>query len=213
MHELCTQTFACRAKRCAKSHCRLCLMILAATVPRLRFCALQSVLTGSAAPSTASPLIRPRGSLLLTRQLSAHRIVMNSGTEDSSQDTWKREAPYAPAAADFNVKYTARCMCGAVQYVADSEPVAAKYCHCTSCQRLHGRHAELRCCKGTPFSMGLLSLCLPLQGHHSSGLPCFTRRLCDLPREWTASCSTTVTQRSQSASYHAKLHAPNAIHQ
>ncbi len=53
---------------------------------------------------------------------------------------WKQEVPYKLTETDkhFNIKYTASCMCGAVQYAADSDPVSAKYCHCTDCQRLHG---------------------------------------------------------------------------
>lgn len=53
---------------------------------------------------------------------------------------WDQKAPYLPASAgeDFNILYTASCMCGEVQYAVDSDPVAAKYCHCTSCQTLHG---------------------------------------------------------------------------
>lgn len=53
---------------------------------------------------------------------------------------WQQEVPYKLVENDtaFKVKYTASCMCGEVQYAADSDPVSAKYCHCTDCQHLHG---------------------------------------------------------------------------
>lgn len=33
---------------------------------------------------------------------------------------------------------TGRCLCGAVTYEADGEPVVVAHCHCTDCQRLSG---------------------------------------------------------------------------
>ena len=33
---------------------------------------------------------------------------------------------------------TGRCLCGAVAYTADAEPVAQAVCHCTDCQRQTG---------------------------------------------------------------------------
>jgi hypothetical protein len=38
----------------------------------------------------------------------------------------------------FVVKYRAGCYCNAVQYEVCADPVDAKICHCTACQRLHG---------------------------------------------------------------------------
>nr|WP_321399146.1 GFA family protein [uncultured Desulfobacter sp.] len=38
----------------------------------------------------------------------------------------------------FIPKYTASCFCGAVRYEVSADPVDAKICHCTTCQRLHG---------------------------------------------------------------------------
>jgi len=46
---------------------------------------------------------------------------------------------YASSAdANFRVKYRARCYCNAVQYEVCADPVDAKICHCTACQKLHG---------------------------------------------------------------------------
>ena len=51
---------------------------------------------------------------------------------------WKQDDPYKLADKDFEIKYTASCMCGEVEYAVNTDPVSAKYCHCTDCQRLHG---------------------------------------------------------------------------
>ncbi|KAL3149422.1 hypothetical protein ABBQ32_002216 [Trebouxia sp. C0010 RCD-2024] len=55
-------------------------------------------------------------------------------------EAWKQKTPYlAPTANEnFDAQYAASCLCGEVQYAVDSDPVAAKFCHCTSCQILHG---------------------------------------------------------------------------
>ena len=38
----------------------------------------------------------------------------------------------------FIAKYRAHCHCGAVRYEVRADPVDAKICHCSDCQRLHG---------------------------------------------------------------------------
>ena len=49
------------------------------------------------------------------------------------------EKLFAPSAHDeFEARYEARCHCGTVRYQVSAEPVDAKICHCTMCQRLHG---------------------------------------------------------------------------
>jgi len=40
--------------------------------------------------------------------------------------------------AGFEARYRARCKCGAVRYEVGADPVNAKICHCTVCQRRHG---------------------------------------------------------------------------
>ena len=61
--------------------------------------------------------------------------------EAAKSDSWKQEVPYKLASGDtaFDRKYTASCFCGEVQYAVDADPVSAKFCHCTDCQRLHGQ--------------------------------------------------------------------------
>jgi hypothetical protein len=40
--------------------------------------------------------------------------------------------------ARFSAKYRAGCHCKAVRYAVSADPVDAKICHCTTCQKLHG---------------------------------------------------------------------------
>lgn len=56
------------------------------------------------------------------------------------EDQWKERPPYKIHDKDkFDVKWKGKCHCGAVQYELSLEkPLASKYCHCTTCQRLHG---------------------------------------------------------------------------
>ena len=63
-----------------------------------------------------------------------------------------------PGDAEFDVNYEARCHCGTVRYQASSDPVDAKICHCTMCQKLHGAPMQwaaifhkhhIRFCAGT----------------------------------------------------------------
>ena len=74
------------------------------------------------------------------RRLSTPLKAMLSPVQQQAITTWQQSAPYVSPSQDkeFVAKYTASCMCGDVQYAVDCDPVAAKYCHCTSCQRLHG---------------------------------------------------------------------------
>ena len=64
----------------------------------------------------------------------------NTACSVQTAEAWKQKAPYlSPSAGEvFDIQYTASCMCGEVQYAVNSDPVASKYCHCTSCQTLHG---------------------------------------------------------------------------
>ncbi|KAI9787312.1 MAG: hypothetical protein M1816_007660 [Peltula sp. TS41687] len=57
------------------------------------------------------------------------------------EDDWKTRAPYAihKSGDEFHARYEASCHCGRVNYQLSREkPLAAKYCHCTTCQTLHG---------------------------------------------------------------------------
>lgn len=76
------------------------------------------------------------------RQLAARSTTMTANTGQTAE-AWKHQAPYLHPKdeEDFKVQHKANCMCGEIQYVVDSDPVAAKFCHCTSCQILHGMSA------------------------------------------------------------------------
>jgi hypothetical protein len=62
-------------------------------------------------------------------------------TTDREEDQWKHREPYKVHEndADFKAVWNAGCHCGKVKYQLSREkPLSAKYCHCTTCQRLHG---------------------------------------------------------------------------
>ena len=70
----------------------------------------------------------------------AHQYQAGS-TTDREEDQWKHREPYKvhEKREDFDVKWEGSCHCGKVTYQLSREkPLAAKYCHCTTCQRLHG---------------------------------------------------------------------------
>lgn len=111
-------------------------------------------------PATSAicrPAIHPASSvrniLGYSRQLSnmakkeeAHQHQAGSST-DRDIDQWKHREPYRvhENTDDFDVKWEGQCHCGKVQYqLSRDKPLSAKYCHCTTCQRLHG----VSCCRG-----------------------------------------------------------------
>lgn len=81
-----------------------------------------------------------------------------SSTTHRQEDEWKHRAPYRihksfspkmdgnkeeseneEKEEDFPVKWRGQCHCGRVKYQLRRErPLSSKYCHCTTCQRLHG---------------------------------------------------------------------------
>lgn len=72
---------------------------------------------------------------------AGHQFQAGTGT-DRPEDQWKFRAPYRIQEKnpdDFPVKWKGRCHCGKVQYeLSRDKPLASKYCHCTTCQRMHG---------------------------------------------------------------------------
>ena len=71
-------------------------------------------------------------------------------TTHREEDQWKFKAPYKihDDAKGFDTKWKGKCHCGKVHYeLSRDKPLASKYCHCTTCQRLHGVCYPLR-----PFS-------------------------------------------------------------
>ncbi|KIK57693.1 hypothetical protein GYMLUDRAFT_172107 [Collybiopsis luxurians FD-317 M1] len=71
---------------------------------------------------------------------SAHQYQAGDST-DRPEDQWKYREPYRIHESNetFPVKWRGGCHCGKVKYQLSREkPLASKYCHCTTCQRLHG---------------------------------------------------------------------------
>ena len=51
---------------------------------------------------------------------------------------WQKLPPYGGDSADFKVKYSAQCFCKRVRFDVSVDPMTAKLCDCSVCQRLHG---------------------------------------------------------------------------
>lgn len=76
-------------------------------------------------------------------QDEAHQHQAGSTTH-RTEDEWKHRAPYRIHSSKddgepFEARWQGGCHCGRVRYELSRErPLASKYCHCTTCQRLHG---------------------------------------------------------------------------
>ncbi|KAI4176516.1 MAG: hypothetical protein LQ346_007879 [Caloplaca aetnensis] len=75
---------------------------------------------------------------------STYRGNGDNGDEGSTEgelNEWKHRAPYRVHHKNehFNARYEGSCHCGKVTYQLSREkPLDAKYCHCTTCQKIHG---------------------------------------------------------------------------
>lgn len=68
------------------------------------------------------------------------------GQSGAKSEQWKFEAPYRihESSETFDVKYTASCHCGKVQYQLKREaPLDSKFCHCVDCQVQHGMYSSM----------------------------------------------------------------------
>lgn len=65
----------------------------------------------------------------------------DAGDTEGELNAWKHRAPYrVHENPDFHVRYEASCHCGKIKYQLSREkPLDSKYCHCHTCQKLHGR--------------------------------------------------------------------------
>jgi hypothetical protein len=80
-----------------------------------------------------------------TEKQQAKSSGHKSDDVDGEQNEWKFRAPYKVHSNDENFKalYEASCHCGRVKYQLSREkPLDAKFCHCGTCQVLHG---EITC--------------------------------------------------------------------
>lgn len=46
--------------------------------------------------------------------------------------------PYSDIPSDFKKSYSASCFCGTTQWELQGDALSSMYCHCETCQRLHG---------------------------------------------------------------------------
>lgn len=93
---------------------------------------------------TASPILRKmtqdKDGNKRSEGNEPHQYQAGSTTH-REEDQWKKAPPYRihEKNDNFDVKWKGKCHCGAVQYELSREkPLDSKYCHCTTCQRLHG---------------------------------------------------------------------------
>lgn len=105
-------------------------------------------------PLLKSTTVLPRARLLATHltrpqitKFSTTSIKMDKdqsrGESTTGISEWKQRPPYSvhdQKIDNFDVKYTANCHCGKVEYqLSRREPLDSKLCHCTTCQTQHGR--------------------------------------------------------------------------
>lgn len=65
----------------------------------------------------------------------------DDGALEGEHNQWKFRAPYRIHADDsnFHARYQGSCHCGRIHYQLSREkPLDAKYCHCRTCQKIHG---------------------------------------------------------------------------
>lgn len=87
--------------------------------------------------STTPPKMSPSNSEKQTAKDNGH----SSSDVEGKNNEWKFRAPYKVHEndPDFKALYEGGCHCGRVKYQLSREkPLDAKYCHCGTCQVLHG---------------------------------------------------------------------------
>ena len=70
------------------------------------------------------------------------------GDTEGELNKWKHRAPYKVHDNDpnFHVRYEASCHCGKIKYQLSREkPLDSKFCHCQTCQKLHGKFTHGFC--------------------------------------------------------------------
>lgn len=76
-----------------------------------------------------------------TEKSQAKSAGHKSEDVEGENNEWKFRAPYKVHSDEegFNALYEGSCHCGRVKYELSREkPLAVKYCHCSTCQVLHG---------------------------------------------------------------------------
>jgi len=144
---------------------------------------------------------------------STYRANGDNGDEGNTEgelNQWKHRAPYKVHDNDpnFHARYTGSCHCGKVTYQLSREkPLDSKYCHCTTCQKIHG---TLLPYPSSPCSKTHTNAAV--QEHPSSGPPSSTKKISISPMEFTTSAGTRVPRKLPCINCPAKLAAHIAVH-
>jgi hypothetical protein len=94
-------------------------------------------------PSRARPISTSTTNKMPSSTSASGDTISNSKQQSASgaNHDWKHNPPYRihDNGDNFPVKHEASCHCGRVKYrLRREKPLAAKYCHCTTCQTIHG---------------------------------------------------------------------------
>lgn len=149
----------------------------------------------------------------------AHQYQAGDSTH-REEDQWKFKAPYKihDDGNGFEAKWKGKCHCGKVQYELSREkPLASKYCHCTTCQRLHGVGSSTRLPAAVPGGgscngrgNGRHKLTAATTSPPSNGPPSSTRKTSTSPRASTTSDGTTPPPSRRRTTCLARCTAPTA---
>lgn len=134
----------------------------------------------------------------------AHQF-QSGATTHRKEDEWKHRAPYAihKDDKDFDAKWKGGCHCGKVKYELSREkPLATKYCHCSTCQRLHGVSQNL-CIR---YEM------LIIPRRRSSGQPSSTRKTSTSLMEYMTLAGMTQQTSRTPTTCHARFNVRSVEH-
>ena len=132
----------------------------------------------------------------------------DQGSTEGELNAWKHRAPYRVHDKNehFKTRYEGSCHCGKIKYQLSREkPLDAKYCHCTTCQKIHGKYKSV-----VMFVEDAHSLLYKV--HHSNGQPSSTRTTSTSPTVTMTLAGTKVPRRHASTSCRVKSAARTAEH-
>lgn len=177
-------------------------------IPSITLMALKTLRSLSVRPSIFDSAVTTKPHLLNLSRARVPIVSFHTTAARMSLDEWKTRAPYKVHENDpnFNVRYEGACHCGRVKYQLSREkPLDAKYCHCTTCQKLHGEFLRSirECLKVNTADC--------LQAHRSSGLPSSTKTTSTSLMVIMISDGTTAPKRQRNINYRVKSAALIAV--
>jgi hypothetical protein len=96
----------------------------------------------------------------------------------------------------MTAKYTGKCLCGGVTYVAKGRPVIVAQCHCEECRRLSGTGHTI----GAMFGSGAVTVCGALREFsYSSG------KDSTVTKAFCATCSSPIFGKNTRLPEHVTL--------